>query len=114
MASQGNEDRFIGEKLRFARKKRGITQTQLAMALGLSAQQIQKFEKGVNRISAKTLFRASHVCELPIEWFFTDLQTGNGTNGFTDEAAYYLNNIKNPETQQKVLELIRTLTKIDE
>jgi transcriptional regulator with XRE-family HTH domain len=57
-------DRAIGARLRLARRQMGLSQAFLACALGVSIQQIQKYEKGSNRIAASTLVRAAHALEI--------------------------------------------------
>ncbi len=50
-----------------------MTQTDLANVMGLSFQQVQKYERGTNRISASKLFRLSQVLDVPINYFFEDM-----------------------------------------
>jgi len=53
-----------------------LSQTQLANALGVSFQQVQKYEKGMNRVSASRLQQMSHVLQVPIPFFFEGLPPG--------------------------------------
>lgn len=62
-------DRRIGERIRLRRTELGLTQEQLASALGISYQQVQKYENGVNRISASRLAEIAQKLEVPIGWF---------------------------------------------
>ncbi|MCS6780987.1 MAG: helix-turn-helix domain-containing protein, partial [Geminicoccaceae bacterium] len=62
-------DRRIGERIRLRRTELGLTQEQLASALGISYQQVQKYENGVNRISASRLAEIAQRLEVPIGWF---------------------------------------------
>ena len=55
----------------------GISQEQLGDALGLTFQQIQKYEKGQNRIGAGRLFRISQILSVPVEYFYEGLSTGD-------------------------------------
>jgi len=57
-------------RMRTRRKAASITQEQLAQALDLSCQQVQKYERGENRISASTLFVASTFLGVPVSYFF--------------------------------------------
>lgn len=66
------EDILIGRRARQARKEAGLSQGDLADKLGISAQQIQKFETGKNRISAKTLYLMSQMFDKPLNWFFNE------------------------------------------
>jgi DNA-binding XRE family transcriptional regulator len=64
----------IGHQLRVARQSQNMSQTALAHALGITFQQVQKYESGSNRISAGRLFDAAHVLGLPITYFFDGLK----------------------------------------
>lgn len=63
-------DLQVARHLRAARLERGISQEQAAETVGVSFQQIQKYEKGTNRISAGKLFELSELYGKPIQWFF--------------------------------------------
>ena len=63
-------DKFVGSKVRGRRMALGISQTKLANALGVSFQQVQKYEKGSNRISASKLLAISQLLERPVSYFF--------------------------------------------
>lgn len=65
---------YIGSRLREARTMRGMSQEDLAKRIGLTFQQVQKYEKGANRISATQLFDLAGIMELPITWFFEGLE----------------------------------------
>lgn len=71
--SAGDVDRHIGERLRQRRLERDMSQEILAERLGITFQQVQKYERGVNRISASRLFDIATVLELPIADFFEGL-----------------------------------------
>jgi ribosome-binding protein aMBF1 (putative translation factor) len=63
-------DLLIGKRLRERRMLLTITQEDLARQIGLSFQQLQKYEVGENRISAARLFKLSQILAVPITWFF--------------------------------------------
>jgi DNA-binding XRE family transcriptional regulator len=63
-------DRHVGSRLRLRRQTLGITQTKLGEALGVSFQQVQKYEKGTNRLSASGLQQAAHLLQVPVKYFF--------------------------------------------
>ncbi|MHA7899771.1 MAG: helix-turn-helix domain-containing protein [Henriciella sp.] len=65
-------DDQIGRRIREARMDAAMTQAQLASLLGCSSQQIHKYERGDNRVSAGTLFVISNALDRPIDWFFRD------------------------------------------
>jgi transcriptional regulator with XRE-family HTH domain len=66
-------DKHVGTRVRMRRLMLGLTQTELANALGITFQQIQKYEKGVNRISAGKLQQLSSLLQAPIPFFFEGL-----------------------------------------
>jgi transcriptional regulator with XRE-family HTH domain len=63
-------DRFISEKVLKRRREVGMTQQALAASLGVTFQQVQKYEKGTNRISAGRLLAIARVLETPVAYFF--------------------------------------------
>jgi transcriptional regulator with XRE-family HTH domain len=65
-------DAHVGGRLRAFRLQAGMNQTELARALGVTFQQVQKYEKGVNRVSASMLARASAALHTPVGAFFPD------------------------------------------
>jgi transcriptional regulator with XRE-family HTH domain len=66
-------DVHVGQRLRAQRLLIGMSQEQLAGLLGVSFQQLQKYEKGANRISASRLYHAAQLLRAPILWFFEGL-----------------------------------------
>ena len=66
-------DKKIGFKLRTLRNKVGLSQGQLGSRIGLSFQQIQKYEKGLNRISGLRLYEISKIFEVELSYFFEEL-----------------------------------------
>ncbi|WP_404378622.1 helix-turn-helix domain-containing protein [Caenispirillum salinarum] len=63
-------DVHIGQRLRLRRSLLGLTQDELAQRLGVTFQQIQKYERGVNRISGSRLFDAACALRVAVGWFF--------------------------------------------
>jgi transcriptional regulator with XRE-family HTH domain len=63
-------DKHVGARLRMRRLMLGMSQTDVANALGLTFQQVQKYEKGTNRISASRLQRLCETLKVPIPFFF--------------------------------------------
>ena len=66
-------DLYVGTRVRMRRALLGMTQTNLADALGLTFQQVQKYENGTNRVSGSRLYGLSQVFDVPIEYFFEDM-----------------------------------------
>lgn len=63
-------DTHVGQRVRMRRTLLGISQEKLGEAIGLTFQQVQKYERGSNRISAGTLYRLSQVLDVPVSFFF--------------------------------------------
>lgn len=66
-------DVHVGSRIRLRRTLLGMSQERLGEALGLTFQQVQKYERGVNRVGASRLFDLSRVLDVPISFFFDDL-----------------------------------------
>jgi len=69
-------DLHIGQRVRHRRWLLGMTQQQLAQAVGIRFQQIQKYESGANRISASLLWDLARALEMPVSFFFEGLVQG--------------------------------------
>lgn len=65
-------DVAVGARIRLRRRDVGLSQSALAAKLGVSFQQVQKYERGANRISASMLARAARVLGVPVGWFFDE------------------------------------------
>jgi transcriptional regulator with XRE-family HTH domain len=63
-------DKYVGARIRMRRLMLGMSQTGLAQGLGLTFQQIQKYEKGINRVGASRLQQIAHILKVPVEFFF--------------------------------------------
>lgn len=70
-------DGIVGQRIRARRQSLKLTQTQLADRIGVTFQQVQKYENGANRVSAARLWSISEVLEVPITFFFE----GAGSDG---------------------------------
>ena len=66
-------DAHVGSRIRLRRTLMGMSQERLGEALGLTFQQIQKYERGVNRVGASRLFDLSRVLDVSISFFFDDM-----------------------------------------
>jgi transcriptional regulator with XRE-family HTH domain len=89
-------DAHVGRRLRVRRVLCGMSQTALADQLGITFQQLQKYESAANRVSASRLWEISNILEVPIEWFFMDIDVDGG-------------NMKEFRTKRETLELVRSM-----
>jgi len=111
-------DVHVGARLRQRRTLLGMNQTNLGNALGMSFQQVQKYERGMNRISASRLFDLSRVLDVPIQYFFDDMPAaiaanspGNKKRGKAKKLPSYE---PDPMHKQETLELVRAYYKIED
>src|SRR2546429_5690306 len=65
-------DKYVGSRVRMRRLMLGMSQQKLGEALGLTFQQVQKYEKGINRIGAGRLQHIASIQQVPISFFFED------------------------------------------
>ena len=106
-------DVHVGSRIRLRRTLLGMSQERLGEALGLTFQQVQKYETGVNRVSASRLFDLSRVLDVPIGFFFDDVPDVVLSRRETVElvGAYY--RILDPAVRQRVLDLIKSLGSVE-
>jgi transcriptional regulator with XRE-family HTH domain len=85
-------DLHVGERVRMYRVKAGISQTALGQHLGITFQQVQKYEKGTNRIGASRLHQISEMLNIPVALLFDDLPGSrrNGTENLLNEFVDFL------------------------
>jgi transcriptional regulator with XRE-family HTH domain len=81
-------DKHVGSRARMRRMMLGMSQEKLGDALGLTFQQVQKYEKGTNRISASRLQHLSQILQVPVPFFF---EGAPGTAARLDESPSYVN-----------------------
>ena len=73
----------VGARLRVLRRYRGLSQSDLAERLGLTFQQVQKYERGANRISASKLWKVAEVLQVPVGELFGDQGVAGAAEGRT-------------------------------
>lgn len=78
-------DVHVGSRVRQRRKMLGLSQTQLANELGLTFQQVQKYERGTNRIGSSKLWRISKTLDVPVNYFFEGLPDNKFANMSKDQ-----------------------------
>ena len=80
-------DAHVGARIRLRRKLLGLSQQQLAEKLGLPFQQVQKYERGVNRVSASKLYETARLLQAPVTHFFEGLDCQAATQCAPDAVA---------------------------
>jgi len=120
-------DQHIGARIRLRRLTTNVSQEGLAFELNLTFQQIQKYEKGTNRVAASRLWDIARALDVPVEYFFEGLEHGIDAKGMSDArgeepvfdliaspdgaqlAAAYAT-IDSPRVRRGLIELMRALS----
>jgi|AGTN01.2.fsa_nt_gi Predicted transcriptional regulators len=111
-------DLHVGSRLRLRRTLLGLSQEELGGAMGLTFQQIQKYERGANRISASRLFDLSRVLSVPVSFFFEDMpepvqaQTPSQISGASNISLHFASLEGDPTPKRETLELARNYYRI--
>ncbi len=121
-------DIHVGARVRMRRLMLGMSQDRLAETLGLTFQQIQKYEKGVNRIGASRLFQLSEALAVDVQFFYSDLPRSAPTSEKNEPLAdtaplaetlsthegvqlcRHFSGIKDRQVKKKILDLVKTLS----
>lgn len=126
-------DIHVGARVRLRRTMLGLSQEKLGESLGVTFQQVQKYEKGSNRIGASRLQKLSEILKAPISFFFEDAPGSrqNMIDGMSeaDSPNYVVDflstseglqlnkafaNIKDPKVRKKIIDLVRSLADEEE
>lgn len=104
-------DAHVGGRVRLRRTLLGMSQEKLGQAVGLTFQQIQKYERGLNRIGSSRLFQFSRVLDVPVSFFFDDMQLDQGKPR-VDVATTGMDDDDDSLSRRETLELIRAYYRI--
>src|SRR3712207_1313274 len=104
----------VGARLRLRRNMLGLSQEKLGEAIGLTFQQVQKYERGANRIGASRLYELSRVLDVPISFFFddTDPVRAPAMGGFVEPQVAVFNS--DPLRRSEITELVRDYLAIED
>jgi transcriptional regulator with XRE-family HTH domain len=123
-------DQHVGSRVRLRRMLLGMSQERLGESMGLTFQQVQKYEKGVNRIGASRLFQISKILDVPVQFFFEEAPhsgDGSAARGMAeaDSEAFILEflntreglelnrafvKIADPKVRKSIVDLVRALS----
>lgn len=109
-------DMHVGSRVRLRRTLLGMSQEKLGESLGLTFQQVQKYERGANRIGASRLYELSKILDVPVSFFFDDLpETARLPN--SGRAAFLADRDQasldpDPLTRRETLELVRAYYRV--
>jgi transcriptional regulator with XRE-family HTH domain len=125
-------DKHVGSRVRMRRMMLSMSQEKLGDALGLTFQQVQKYEKGTNRIGASRLQQISYILQVPVAFFFEGAPTPDGHTGGMREApspAYVSDflatseglaltkafmRIKQPKLRRRIVDLVKEVAGEDD
>lgn len=110
-------DVHVGARVRLRRTLLGLSQEKLGEAIGLTFQQVQKYERGANRIGASRLWDLSRVLDVPVSFFFEDMDDSVASlspRHVTTEVEEIEAQDGDPMTKRETLELVRAYYKISE
>jgi transcriptional regulator with XRE-family HTH domain len=110
-------DVHVGARLRLRRTLLGMSQERLGEAIGLTFQQVQKYERGANRVGASRLYDLSRVLDVPVSFFFDDINpetaaAARGEPGEDDAVATPQRYDPDPMMRRETLELVRAYYRI--
>jgi transcriptional regulator with XRE-family HTH domain len=105
-------DVHVGSRVRLRRTLLGMSQEKLGDAIGLTFQQVQKYERGANRVGASRLYDLSRVLDVPVSYFFEELgdPAPSGGSGEPSDESYK----SNPMMKRETLELVRAYLRISD
>ncbi len=123
-------DAHVGHRVRLRRMLIGMSQERLGELLGLTFQQVQKYEKGINRIGAGRLFEVAGILGVPISFFYEDADAGAQAGGFAEgeepppvmeflasgeglQLSLAFMRIKDVKIRRRILDLVRSLADED-
>ncbi|WP_291843848.1 helix-turn-helix transcriptional regulator [Maricaulis sp.] len=123
-------DIHVGSRIRLRRQLLKMSQEKLGDELGVTFQQVQKYERGANRVGASRLYRLSRVLEVPVQFFFEGLAEPADATGMAEgdqtpivydfiqssdgvSLAESFSRIKDSKVRRRVLQLVRTLATED-
>lgn len=105
-------DGHVGGRLRQLRALMGFSQEKLAASMGITFQQIQKYERGSNRIGASRLYDLSRVFQVPVSYFFEGLDASGTTMGLAEDRAVYGDLTDDIMTRKETTDLVRIYYRI--
>jgi transcriptional regulator with XRE-family HTH domain len=104
-------DVHVGARLESQRREIGWTRQQLSQASGLSIAQLQKYEVGVNRLSASRLYQFSILLGVPVSWFFEEVPTPSEAVQVAKLVASY-NGIADEASREEIVRMAQNLARL--
>ena len=105
-------DVHVGSRVRLRRTLLGMSQEKLGNAVGLTFQQIQKYERGANRIGASRLFEMSRILDVPVQFFFDEMVAAPESADYRPMSGETDAPEQDPMAKRETLELVRAYYRI--
>src|SRR5215510_4888674 len=103
-------DKYVGSRVRMRRIMLGMSQEKLGEALGLTFQQIQKYEKGTNRVGASRLQQISEVLQVPVSFLFDGGPSGAaGGEASAESASRAFTRIPDSKLRRSIVDLVEQI-----
>jgi transcriptional regulator with XRE-family HTH domain len=122
-------DIYVGQRLKYRRNAMGLSQSELAEAVGITFQQVQKYERGANRMGASRLYELAKILQVSVSYFFDGYEkkaaANPSPNGMDEESAAFehepaggreamelmrsFQRVQNPKIRKSVLTLVRNM-----
>ena len=117
-------DQYVGSRVRMRRLMLGMSQEKLGENLGITFQQIQKYEKGTNRIGASRLQQIAQVLQVPVSFFFEGAPGGSALDGDAPSPSFVsdflasadglaltraFTRLKDPKLRRRIVELVEEI-----
>lgn len=122
-------DLYVGGRIRMRRRTLGVSQEKLADDLGLTFQQVQKYERGANRVSASKLYEIARSLSTPVAFFFDGLNDPTSADSYLDggenhvhdflmtnegvELATIFPQVRRARVRRRILDLVRAMAEED-
>lgn len=106
-------DVHVGSRVRLRRTLLGMTQGKLGEAVSLTFQQIQKYERGANRIGSSRLYQFAQILDVPVSFFFDDMPVDIASGAIIDPDSNPALSEENQFARRETLELVRAYYAID-
>ena len=110
--SKQDIDSHVGKRLRQRRTMLGLSQEAVAKAVGITFQQVQKYEKGANAMNANRLYEFARFMNVPVAYFFEGLEMAGKASGFAEEAEKFDHNQR--VSDRESLEMMKAFKRIRE
>jgi transcriptional regulator with XRE-family HTH domain len=105
-------DRHVADRVRMQRMTVGMTQVKLGAALGVTFQQVQKYEKGSNRIGAGRLQQIAHLLQVPVAFFFEGAPGHGGSSQNSRSSPDYTRDFATSEEGQALAKAFQKITDV--